>query len=336
MYKHLSLEEREKLSFLKGQRLSLRQIAKILDRKHSSLSRELARNKTGFGKRSREYLTFEYIPCKAQAKSDKKAIKQRRKAPLKETLIWLFVRTHLREPFSWTPEEISKRLPLEHINKYICTESIYQYIYSKQGRRYKLWELLPNTRQHRMKKLGRRVQKQRDGKIPGSISIDLRPKVVGRRKQFGHWETDNIIGKITDDSALSVTVERVTRYTILDIVQRSANSKTESLISRLLNYPQDLRKTLTTDNGAENSYHYQITTLIGLKVFFCHAYHSWEKGTVENTNGRIRRFIPKGMSIDQVTEEYIKQLEYKLNNTPRKCLNYLTPQEKMNILLKAS
>ena len=335
MYKHLSLEEREKLYFLKGQGLSLRDIGKILGRKHSSLSRELRRNKTGLGKESREYLIFEYIPCKAQIKADKRAIKQRIKAPLKETLIWLFVREHLREPFNWTPEEISGRLPKIHGGKSICTEAIYQYIYSKKAKRCKLWELLPNARKHRMKKLGRKVQ--RSGKIPGSISIDLRPKVVGRRKQFGHWETDNIIGKNTDDSALSVSVERVTRYTILTkLNNRSAQTKTDTLVKRLLRFTVQSRRTLTADNGKENSYHNQITVQTTMKVFFCHAYHSWEKGTVENTNQRIRRFIPKGLSMDQISEEYIKQLEYKLNNSPRKCLNYLTPQEKMNILAPTS
>lgn len=187
-----------------------------------------------------------------------------------------------------------------------------------------------------MEKSGRGIQKDRTGKIPGSISIDKRPKYIQKRKQFGHWETDNIVGKQTDGSALSVTVERVTRYTILTKVQRSASSKTEKLVERLLNYHQNTRRTMTVDNGAENSYHCQITTLTGMKVFFCHIYHSWEKGTVENTNGRIRRYIPKGISIDQISEEYIQELEHKLNNTPRKCLNYLTPKEKMNILLETS
>lgn len=333
-YKHLSLEEREKLYYLKGQGLSLRDIGELLGRKHSSLSRELKRNRTGKGKRSNEYLIFEYIPCKAQIKSDKRAIKQRIKAPLKETLIWLYVREHLRKPFNWTPDEISKRLPLEHKGKYICTESIYQYIYSKKAKKYKLWKLLPNARKYRMKKLGRKIH--RDGKIPGSISIDLRPGVVSGRKQFGHWETDNIIGKQTDKSALSVTVERLTRYTILSKVQRSAGSKTNHLVERMLNYSKQARLTLTVDNGSENSYHYQITTLTGIKIYFCHAYHSWEKGTVENTNQRIRRFIPKGLSIDQISDEYIRSLEEKLNNTPRKCLGYLTPKERMNILAPTS
>lgn len=327
-YKHLSLEEREKLVAFKEAGLSLRDIAQRLGRSHSSFVRELKRNKTGLGKRSNEYLIFRYVPCRAHQKALKRGTKQRTKAPLKETLIWLFVREHLRAPDSWTPEEISGRLPKLHPGKSICTEAIYQYIYSKKAKRYKLWELLPNARKKRMKKEGRRVA--RASKIPNATSIDLRPEIVSQRARVGDWETDNVIGKITDKTALSVTVERLTRLTILSLTSRSAESKTGALIERLDTFP---RVTLTADNGAENTNHQEISEKLGLSVFFCHAYHSWEKGTVENTNGRIRRTIPKGVSMDNISKGQIKELEYRLNSTPRKCLGYLTPYEKMNEVL---
>jgi len=172
--------------------------------------------------------------------------------------------------------------------------------------------------------MGRRVQ--RASKIPFAVSIDLRPETVSLRSRVGDWETDNVIGKQTDKTALSVTVERLTRLTILSLTSRSAESKTESLIERLATFP---RVTLTADNGAENTNHQEIASKLKLSMFFCHAYHSWEKGTVENTNGRIRRFIPKRLSLDNLTEDQIKELEYRLNSTPRKCLGYLTPYEKM-------
>lgn len=326
-YQHLSLEEREKLYALKFQGMSLREIGRILGRSDTTIGRELKRNKTGIGKRSNEYLIFRYVPCKAHKKAIKRGYKQRTKAPLKEALIWLFVREHLREPFNWTPEEISGRLPKVHPGKSICTEAIYQYIYSKQGRKYKFWKLLPNARQKRMKKGGRRVQ--RASKIPGAVSIDLRSEAVAKRTSIGHWETDNVIGKQTDKTALSVTVERLTRLTILSLAGKSADSKNERLIKRLAKFPNTVRLTLTADNGAENTNHQEITNSLGLDVFFCHAYHSWEKGTVENTNGRIRRSIPKGLSLDDLTESQIEELEYRLNSTPRKCLNYSTPYERM-------
>lgn len=326
-YKHLSLEEREKLFLLKEQGKSLREIGRLLDRSDATIGRELKRNKTGLGKRSREYLVFKYIPCKAHAKAVKRGVKQRTKAPLKETLIWLFAREHLRQPLPWTPEEISGRLPKIHPGKSICTEAIYQYIYSKQARKYKLWKYLVNGRRKRMKKGGRSVH--RASKIPFAVSIDQRPEVVSKRARVGDWETDNVIGKQTDKTALSVTVERLTRLTMLSLTSKSAEGKTTGLIKRLRGFPNQARLTLTADNGAENTNHKKIKQNLGLDVFFCHAYHSWEKGTVENTNGRIRRAIPKGTSLDSLTDNQIKVLEYRLNSTPRKCLGYLTPHEKM-------
>ena len=330
-YEHVSLEEREKLYALKSQGVSLREIGRILGRSDTTIGRELKRNKTGLGKRSNEYLIFRYVPCRAHVKAIKRGVKQRTKAPLKETLIWLYVREHLRKPYCWTPEEISGRLPLEHPGKSICTEAIYQYIYSKQGKQYKLWKQLPNQRKKRMKKGGRHVR--RASKIPNAVSIDQRPQSVAQRQEVGHWETDNVIGKQTDKTALSVTVERILKLTLLAKVPKTADGKTQAVVEGLQTFPKKARLTITADNGAENTNHEEIAKKLNLSVYFCHAYHSWEKGTVENTNGRIRRFIPKGVSIDNITDEQIKILEYQLNSTPRKCLGYLTPYEKMDAVL---
>ena len=307
--------------------ISFREIGRRLKRDHTSLVDEFRRNRVGPVRKRREYFNQEYIPGLAHEKATKKALKQRQKAPLKEPAIFLYVREHLREPFFWTPEEISGRIKSD-IGKSICTESIYQYIYSRSARRSKLWQYLTVGRKKRMKKNGRSVH--RDSKIPGSISIDLRPEIVALRIRAGDWETDNIIGKITDQTALSVTVERLSRYTILTkLTDRLAVTKKDALVRRLGIYSQNLRLTLTADNGSENSQHLKIQENLKLIMYFCHAYHSWEKGSVENMNKRIRRFIPKGVSIDSLPDKLIRQVEWILNNTPRKCLGYLTPQEKM-------
>lgn len=326
-YKHLNLEEREKLYAMKAQGLSLRSIAKKLDRSQSSLTRELKRNI----KYGNEYLWNDYLPCKAQKLADKRALKQRYKAPLKNPKIFLYVRKHLR--LGWSPEAIAGRLPIDKPGLSICHETIYQYIYSKRTktRGMNLEQLLTLKRKRRMKQNGRSVR--RHSKIPEAKSIDLRPKVVAERKQIGHWETDNIIGRNTDKTALSVTVERLTRTTILTkLKNRKAETKTIAIVARFKTLPKALRETLTADNGSENTNHQEITNQTNMQVYFCHAYHSWEKGTVENTNGRIRRYIPKGVSIDTISDEYIAALEEKLNTTPRKCLSYLTPYEMMQKL----
>lgn len=327
--------ERELLYGWRKEQVSLREIGRRLGRDHTSLSDELRVNKTGKGKRSHEYFSQEYLPGLAHEKAEKRSLKQRQKAPLKEVVVFLYVREHLRSPFFWTPEQITGKLPLDHPGKSISTETIYQYIYSKKAKRYKLWQLLTCQRKKRMKKGGRTVQ--RSGKIPGTISIDLRPEVVSLRSRGGDWETDNLGGKTTDDTALSVTVERLSRYTILSkLSSRLAVTKKDALVRKLGVFPEHLRLTLTVDNGSENSDHLTISEQLSLTMYFCHAYHSWEKGSVENMNKRIRRFIPKGISIDQVSQKKIRQIEWILNNTPRKCLGYLTPQEKMLELLKSS
>ncbi len=330
-YKHLDLEEREKLFVFRQMGLSLREIAKRLNRSDTTLGRELKRNKTGVGKHSREYLVFKYVPCRAQKKSEKRALKQRSKAPLKEPLIFLYVREHLRAPYLWTPEIIAGRLRRDFPTKKITKETIYRYVYARKNRRYKMWQYLTLGRKKRMVTFGRKVR--HNGKIPNATSIDLRPPEVNLRTSVGHWETDNMVGKQVDKTALSVTVERLSRLTLMSLTNRTAAGKTEVVINRLKMFPKTVRQTLTADNGKEMTNHEVISHSLRISTYFCHAYHSWEKGTVENTNGRIRRFIPKGVSLDDYTKEEIRAYEYHLNSTPRKCLDYLTPYEKMREVL---
>jgi len=321
MYHHLGLEEREKLYCLKEQGISLRLIAKKLDRSPASLSRELRRNQ--LLRKGLEKFSGIYIPCRAQKKAEKQAMLQRSQASWKGPEVLTYISEKLR--LGWSPETIAGRLSIDHPELHICHETIYRMIYEKQNRKFKLWKYLTVKRKKRMKKLGRNVH--REGRIPEAISIDLRPMHIQTRGDIGHWETDNVIGKISDDIVLSVSVERKTRLTIMSLVERTADAKAAALFQRFSPLPNVLRKTMTTDNGKENTRHKQITESLGIPVYFCHAYASWEKGTVENMNGRIRRFLPKHQSLTQVTTQTVSQIEWKLNNTPRKCLNWKTPLE---------
>lgn len=327
-YIQLTLADRERLYALKEQGQSLRTIAKELGRSHSSLSRELRRNvKYGI-----EYFNNNYLPCKAEALALKRKIRQRKYAALKNPTIYLYVRKHLRED-GWSPELIAGRLRIDHPGEKITKETIYRYIYSKQFqargngiiKQKPLSSYLPLARKKRMKLGGRKVF--RHGKIPFAVSIEKRPASVLNRKRIGHWETDNLGGEQTDTTALSVTVERKILFTLLTkLLDRSAATKSEAIIQRMKDYP---RKTLTADNGKENTHHKAISGALKLSMYFCHAYASWEKPSVENMNGRIRQYIPKGMSIDLISEETVAAIEYKLNHTPRKRLSFLTPCEKM-------
>ena len=328
-YKQLSLQEREELYGLKKLGWSLGDIGKKLKRNKGTLSRELKRNTMHVGRAP----TDVYIPCKAQAKAEKRASIQGTQASWKGSEVYLYVRDHLRlAQWRWSPEQIAGRISLDHPELHICHETIYQIIYDRKNKKDKLWKYLTVRRQKRMKKGGRTIH--REGRIPEAVSIDKRPKAVDSRKQVGHWETDNVIGKQTDKTALSVTVERKIKLTIISkLTAKTADEKTKKLFQRMAGLPDIMRRTMTADNGSENTNHKEITRSLEMPMYFCHPYHSWERGTVENTNGRIRKFIPKGISMDTISEEEIARIETRLNNTPRKCLGFKTPLEVLEEIL---
>jgi len=324
-FKHLDLVEREKLYGYLKEGLSLRQASQKLGRNHTTVSRELKRN-TRYGR--------VYLPCLAEKIAARVGFNQRWRAPLKDPLIFLYVREHLRD--LWSPEQIAGRLQIDHPDFSIDKETVYRYIYHRRNLREKLWQYLTLIRKKRRKQHGRAVK--RSGKISKAVSIDLRPKRIERRKTVGHWETDNMEGIRSDRTVVSVSVERRIHTTLLSqLKSKKASEKTRALTQRMKNLPGSLLKTVTADNGSENSGHETISQRLGVNFYFCHPYRSWEKGTVENTIGRIRRFVPKGISIDNLSEEYLRLIEERMNNTPRKCLGFRTPYEKMEEeLLKVS
>lgn len=317
-YHQLSLTEREKMFAFKEAGLSLRAVARKLGRSHTTLSREWRRN-------AKYYRP--YIPCRADNLAKKRGAKQRYQAPLKNPFVFLYVRKKLRET-DWSPETIKGRLHLEHPEYSIDTETIYRYIYGKMGKRYKLWQHLLKAHRRRYTWKGRTIRKDR---INPQFSFENRPEEVHDRLVVGHWETDNVEGLRTQSKALSVSVERSTRLTRISLLPNQTGlNKTKALRRELLSYAKlGLVKTITCDRGKENSKHKLTSKQLGTTVYFCNAYHSWEKGTVENMNGRIRRYIPKKTSLENLTQKQVSFLENILNNTPRKCLNFLTPNERM-------
>jgi IS30 family transposase len=329
MYSHLTLVEREELYALQKAGWSLGGIAKRLQRDKGTLSRELKRNRL-FTK-GQEKISAVYVPCRAQEKAERRAAKQRAEASWKGPEVYVYVREHLRED-GWSPEQIAGRYCLEHPGKKLTHETIYSIIYDPVNKKQKLWTYLHRQKKKRQKMSGRVVH--RESRIPEAVSIDKRSKHIQNRKQVGHWETDNVVGKQTDKTALSVTVERKIKVAIISKVRKGAADKTHKLIARMSTLPQRLRRTMTSDNGSENTNHKDITKSLEMLFYYCHAYHSWERGTNENTNGRLRYFIPKGMSIDSLDEKTIQLVEWKLNSTPRKCLKWKTPLEVLEKILQ--
>lgn len=322
-YKHLSLEEREKIYLWKHEGKSFRDIARRLKRDHKTISREW--------KEGSKYFQ-EYIPCKVHMKVLKRAKEQRSKAPLKNILIWTYVRDKLKQ--GWSPELIAGRLSIDHPGESIHHETIYSYIYGK-GKEFKLWEYLPRGHKKRRKKLGRKNKSSKtSSRIPGAVSIDQRPRRVDNRRQIGHFETDLMEGNKKDKTVISIDIERKTRFVKLTkLPDKRAKTKLKSMqknlkmIQSLSKSRRPLVKSITYDNGSENIKHKKLSKKLCIKGYFCHAYHSWEKGSVENRIIQIRKFIPKGESISKYSEEDIQRIENWINNRPMKCLSFLTPSE---------
>jgi len=184
---------------------------------------------------------------------------------------------------------IAGRLALQNGGrKVISHESIYQWIYSSAPH---LKEYL--VRAHQTRHYGRRAQSAKL-KIPERVGIAERPAHVESRQEPGHWETDLLVSTASK-AALQVSAERTTRLTRLKKLRNKTAAESSSTLAATLKvYPADLRRSITYDNGSENYEHWKVKLALGTQSYFCEAYHSWEKGTVENTNGLIRRFLPIG------------------------------------------
>jgi transposase, IS30 family len=314
-YNHLSLDERVELYADLKRSMSLRSVARKLGRSPASLCRELKRH-TGYGR--------VYKPVLADKRAAKWERSQRYKAPLKNSETLRYVIDKLR--LGWSPETISGRITIDHPDLSICKESIYLWIYSPSWRSHKLWKHLECGHMKRRVKRGRNVISYTQ--VLDTKRIELRPGMANLRLQVGHGETDNMESGRNSHTALSVTTDRLTRVShLVKVKDKTGRSKARALQKPA---PAGLTwLTITTDRGPENKKYKSWENKLGVSVFFCNAYHPWEKGTVENTIKRIRRFIPKGADIAKYSWRDIKKIEYWLNTKPMKCLQYLTPYEKM-------
>jgi transposase, IS30 family len=159
------------------------------------------------------------------------------------------------------------------------------------------------------------------------VPITQRPDEVNTRETLGHWESDSVVGS-DRKAGLKVVVERASRLVNISLMDDKTAKETKKVIlRRLANHPEELVQSITYDNGSENVLHNDINEKLGAQSFFCEPYHSWEKGSVEQVNGLIRRFFPKGTDFNNLTTTDINRVEKLLNNRPRKCLNYRTPYE---------
>ncbi len=306
-YTQLTREERYQIYALKAAGHNQVEIAKIIGRHKSTISRELARNRGLRGYRPKQ--------------ADRFAVK-RRQIKVSSRIsadVWMRVEQLLRE--DWSPEQVSNWLQNEEDTR-ISHEWIYQYILRNKQRGGDLHCHL-RCQKPRKKRYG---ASDRRGQLKGRVSIDERPALVDERSRIGDWEADTVIGQ-QGGAVLVTLVERKTR---LSVIGKAPNRTAQEVATVILQGLMPLAaqvQTLTYDNGKEFAQHQEIAKELDADGYFAHPYHSWERGLNENTNGLIRQYFPKGKDLSDVTDADILTVMDKLNNRPRKCLGYKTPNQ---------
>jgi IS30 family transposase len=312
-YNHLTWDERYHIEELKREGLSQAEIAEQIGRSRATISRELRRNSGERGYRTKQ------AHEKARRRLSERGMSN--VAGITEA-IWGYVKKHLTED-QWSPEQICGRLQLEGLGA-ISPETIYQRILADKMVGGELYLHLRCKKQRRKRYGSNRSAR---GLIKNRVDIDDRPPIVDQRKRIGDWEGDTVIGSHTRGPVIATLVERKSRFTKC----AKANNKTSEAVTRAIFEKMKplaaFMLTMTLDNGKEFSSHQILAALLKIKIFFAHPYHSWERGTNENTNGLLRQYLPKKISFHNLTEEALQEIEDKLNNRPRKCLGYQTPFE---------
>ena len=306
-YTHLTIFERQAIYLLTRQGYSRRQIANEIGRSPSTISREMKRNR---GKRG--YYGYQAAHKYAIARR-RNARPQRRRVTEEATSLIVQMLRKL-----WSPQIISNRLPA-HLK--ISHQTIYTWIYRDRPDLTKFLWL-------DMKKIRKRY-KSRDsrGRLPDRKSIHDRPIEADERSKIGHWEGDTIVGTRHQGAVASV-VDRKSRFCMLDLLEdKTSQSVTDSLIERFSLLPQRLRQTLTVDNGKEFSEHKRLARSTKMDVYFADTYASWQRGSNEQLNKLVRRWLPKKTDFRNLSKFQIAEIESLLNNRPRKCLGYLSPIE---------
>jgi len=318
--KHLTVEQRYKIQALLEAQHNQKTIAECLGVHKATICRELKRNRSQSG-------AYDAKKAHKQALSRRNSREHYKlKGPLKT-----HVESKLR--LQWSPEQISHTLP-EQLGK-VSHEAIYLFVHkdTKLG-----GELHNNLRWGRKKRRKRLATNDKRGRIKNATSIEQRGDVVALKSRIGDWEADLMELGCRSGYVLTL-VERRTKYLLTALLpNKRAETVTAAIIDRFRRTSLSVH-TITYDNGKEFSRHEKVNKNIGCQSYFCHPYSSWERGLNENTNGLIRQYIPKGQSINETSWQDLRTATNRLNNRPRKSLNWLTPNEffrKFNYLPKVA
>lgn len=316
-YTHLTPMERTKIEYLSRQGWNCAAIAKEIGRDRTTVSRELRRNR---------------VADAYSADAAQRCYEQRRKACRpKARLSHEPLREHVEFQIAvegLSPELVAGCLPLAFPNDprmRLCHETLYQSIYTNRYYLDYLYEFLPQARPKRRRR--GQGKTRRGPAIPNRVSISHRPAAADQRTEFGHWEGDLIVGK-NQDAFILTLVERASRILhTAKLRTKRAAEVCSAVVEALLDRPASWLKTITFDNGTEFSQHLLISTELPARVYFADPYAAYQRGSNEQINGLIRRYLPKGTPFSTLSEQQLQHITNKINNRPRKCLGYRTPNE---------
>jgi IS30 family transposase len=318
-YSHLALEERYVIYHLVLYGLSYREIGRRLKRHHTTISREVNRNRPTYADDA------VYWHESAEEYADQRKYRPRHFPKLSIPQLIEYVNRKIQE--DWSPEEISGRLSIDFPNNKlmrISHETVYRWVYQDTVNGGILYTHL--RCRHKKRRKQKRYGSVR-GLIPGRVSISQRPPVVNCRTRFGDWEGDSVEGS-KGSGAIASHVERKSRYLIAArLPDKTASTMTIASAKAFRRIPKMMRKTLTVDNGKEFSLFKEIENKTGLCIYFADPYSAWQRGLNENTNGLLRQYFPKGSNFKNIVNKDLALAVKKLNHRPRKCLNYQTPHE---------
>lgn len=337
-YRHLTLEDRIEIERLLENGTSQAEIGRQLGVHRSTISRECRRGSwqpEHDHANLRPYLRNRldtrgpherlYLAGQAQLHADTRKARSHRPHRMQYDRLVDWVISALRR--GWTPEEISGRLPLEFPDDdrmRVSVETLYAWIYAPEQTHRELWQYLPRGHKRRRRRKGRKTRSER---IKWRTSIRERPAEVEDRIEFGHWESDSILG-LRGTGGLHTTVERRSRYLqAVKIPQIAAQPTLHAQLTLYSSLPVHAVRSVTADNGSEFAFHYQLADTLAIPTYFADPYSAWQRGTNEHFNGRIRKYLPKGTSFDDLDQHELDAYITEINNRPRKVLGWATPAE---------
>lgn len=338
LYSHLTLNDRIEIERLLDYGHTHAEIARRIGVHRSTISREIKkrswqpeRDHANLRPYLRNKLTTRsrrdriYLAGQAQLHADANRVRSHQPYRMTYDRLVDWVITHLRR--GWTPEEISGRLPIEHPDDprmRVSPETLYAWIYAPAQQHRQLSQYLARGQKKRRRVKGRQVRTER---IKYRVSIQERPAGVVTREEFGHWESDSVLGA-HGTGGIHTTVERKSRYYIgVKLAQVAAAPTLQAQLAVYQELPAHAVKSVTADNGSEFAHHYQLADTIGVPTYFADPYSSYQRGSNEHFNGRLRKYLPKGTSFTDLTQEELDEYLREINNRPRKVLGWSTPAE---------